>query len=384
MAVLGAWQSGGELGMDPKAASPVTELVTVTDFERRARTILPKATLDYYDGGANDEVTLRENVSAFSRLSLYYRVFRGVGDRSTAATVVGHDVQIPVLVAPLALMGMARPGAEALAARATAAAGSIFVLSTLSMTPVEDVVRAAEGRVWFQLYVYRDRAASEDLVRRVEAAGCTGLQLTADAPILGRRERDVRNSFRLPQDVWAPNFLADSGKGRAGEGSELAARFASMIDPGLTWDDLTWLRSITSLPIMVKGIVRADDARRAAESGAAAVIVSNHGGRQLDTSPASLDALAAIADEVGADLDVLLDGGVRRGTDVVKALALGARAVQVGRPILWAVAVDGERGVARLLDLLHEELDLAMALAGCSSIDEVTRDLVQPSSTPAQ
>lgn len=353
--------------------------MTVADFERYARQILPKATLDYYDGGANDEITLHENVSAFSRLSIYYRVLRGVAQRNTAATVVGHDVRMPVLVAPLALMGMARPGAEALAAGATAAAGSIFVLSTLSMTPVEDVVRAAEGRVWFQLYVYKDRAASEDLVRRVEAAGCTGLQLTVDAPILGTRERDVRNAFRLPDDIWVPNFLADSGQKPASDGSELAARFAAMIDPGLTWDDLVWLRSITSLPIMVKGIVRPDDARRAAESGAAAVVVSNHGGRQLDTSPASLDALAAIADEVGNGLDVLLDGGVRRGTDIVKAVALGARAVQVGRPILWAVTVDGERGVARLLELLHEELDRAMALAGCTTLNDVTRDLVQPS-----
>lgn len=367
---------GAELSAPVDAA--VAAPVTVADFELRAREVLPKATLDYYDGGADDEVTLRQNVSAFSRLPLYYRVFRGVADRETSTTVLGHDVAMPILVAPLALMGMARPNADVLAARAASAAGSIFVLSTLSMTPVEEVVRAAGGPVWFQLYVYRDRAATEDLVRRVETAGCTALEVTADAPILGTRERDLRNAFRLPADVWAPNFLADAGPAPSdAPSSELAARFAAMIDPGLTWDDLAWLRSITSLPIVVKGIVRADDARRSVEAGAAAVVVSNHGGRQLDTSPASLDALSAIADVVGNDVAVLLDGGVRRGTDVVKALALGARAVQIGRPVLWGVAVDGEGGVARVLHLLHKELSLAMALAGCRSIPEITRDLVR-------
>ncbi|WP_428268494.1 alpha-hydroxy acid oxidase, partial [Haliangium sp.] len=249
-----------------------------------------------------------------------------------------------------------------------------------------DVVAAATGPVWFQLYVYRDRAVTEALVRRVEAAGCKALVLTVDAPLLGRRERDVRNRFALPSGLRLENMLpAGLEELPAGvEDSGLAAYFASLLDPALSWADLAWLRSITSLPILVKGVVRADDARRALEHGAGGVVVSNHGGRQLDTSPATIEVLPAIVEAARAvhdDAQIVLDGGVRRGTDVIKAMALGARAVLIGRPVLWGLAAGGEAGLGRLLTLLRDEIDLALALCGATSVAEIAamgHDLVRP------
>lgn len=357
-------------------------LVNLSDYEARAREIAEGSTLDYYDGGSNDEITLRENVTAFSRITLYPRAFRGVGERDTRTTILGMPTSTPIIVAPVALIGMLHPDGEIPVVRAASTAGSIVTLSTFSVTPIEDVVAAAVGPVWFQLYVYKDRAASEALVRRVEAAGCTALELTADAPILGRRERDVRNDFALPADLWAPNLTADGTlplpESRGTGGSPFADAFDTLVDPNLTWDDIAWLTSVSNLPVLVKGILRADDARRAIDAGAAGVIVSNHGGRQFDTAPAAIDALGPIADAVGDRGEVIVDGGIRRGADVVKAIAMGARAIQVGRPMVWGLVVDGEQGVADVLGLLRDELDLAMALAGCRSIDEITVDLLSP------
>ena len=355
-------------------------LVNLAEYESRAREIAEGSTLDYYDGGSNDEITLRENVAAFGRITVYPRVFRGVGERDTHTTILGLPTSTPIMVAPVALIGMLHPDGEVPVVRAASDAGSIFTLSTFSVTPIEDVVAAASGPVWFQLYVYKDRSASEALVRRVEAAGCTALELTADTPVLGRRERDVRNEFSLPADLWAPNLTADSTlpEWSSGSGSAFAAAFDALVDPNLTWDDIAWLTSVSNLPVLAKGIVRADDARRAVDAGAAGVIVSNHGGRQLDTAPAAIDALGCVTDAVGDKVEVILDGGIRRGTDVVKAIAMGARAVQIGRPIVWGLVVDGEEGVRDVLSLLRDELDLAMALTGCRSIDEISYDLLRP------
>jgi 4-hydroxymandelate oxidase len=356
-------------------------LVNLAEYESRAREIAQGSTLDYYDGGSNDEITLRENVAAFSRITLYPRVLRGVGQRDLNTTVLGLPISMPVIVAPIALIGMLHKGGEVPVVRAASDAGSIITLSTVSVTPVEDVVAAASVPVWFQLYVYKDRSASEALVRRVEAAGCTALQLTADTPVLGRRERDIRNRFALPADLWAPNLTAD-GKlpppDGSGSKSPLAAAIDELFDPNLTWDDIAWLTSISTLPVLVKGILRADDARRAVDAGAAGVVVSNHGGRQFDTAPAAIDALGPIADAIGDRAEIILDGGVRRGSDIVKAIAFGARAVQVARPIVWGLVVDGEDGVRDVLALLRDELDLAMALAGCRSVDEISSNLLSP------
>ena len=356
--------------------------INVFDLEAIARERVPKEAWDYYASGAEDEVTLRQNRAAFERLSIAYRVMVDVSRRDTATTVLGHPVAMPVLTAPTAFHRLACPDGELATARAAGAAGTIMILSTLANTPVEDVVAAASGPVWFQLYIYKDRKASEGVVRRAEAAGCQALVLTVDAPLLGRRERDIRNRFRLPLGLAVANMLPE-GYGEvppAAANSGLAAYFATLLDPALTWGDVAWLRSITHLPVLVKGIVRPDDAVRAAEAGVAGIVVSNHGGRQLDTSPATIDVLPEIADALSAHghrIELLMDGGVRRGTDVLKALALGARAVLVGRPILWGLGADGEAGAAGVLRHLRYELDLAMALAGAPTVADITRDLVR-------
>ena len=352
--------------------------VSLLDFEQEARTRLTPDAWDYYASGADAEITLRRNVEAFARLTLHYRVLVDVSRRDASTTLLGERIASPLVIAPTAFHKLAHADGEIATARAAAEAGTIMILSTLSNTRVEDVVAATTAPVWFQLYVYRDRGATAALVRRVEAAGCRALVLTVDAPILGRRERDVKNRFALPPGLRVENMLATghASVDASGDDSGLSAYFARLIDPSLDWKALAWLRSITRLPVIVKGIVRVDDARRAVDAGVQGIVVSNHGGRQLDTAPATIDALDPIADAVGDRTTLLLDGGVRRGTDVLKALALGARAVLLGRPVLWGLAVDGERGVAEALRLLRDDLDRAMALCGCATLADVTRDLV--------
>ena len=358
--------------MEPQA-------LNLLELEALARERLPAMCFDYYASGAHDEITLRDNRAAFERIALRYRVLVDVSARDLGTTVLGERVAMPVLIAPTAFQRMAHPDGELATARAAGAAGTIMILSTLSNTAVEDVVTAATGPVWFQLYVYRDRGATEALVRRVEAAGCRALVLTVDAPLLGTRERDVRNRFCLPDGLAVENMHA-AGLSALPEvdGSGLAAYFASQIDPALTFRDLEWLASITKLPVLVKGVVRGDDAARAIDHGARGIVVSNHGGRQLDTSIATIDALAEVASAVHGRVEILMDGGVRRGTDVIKALARGAKAVLLGRPILWGLALGGERGVNRALDILRSELDLAMALAGSPSVASIDGDLLAP------
>ncbi len=356
------------------------EPINLFELEAIAREKLSREAWDYYAGGSQDEVTLRENRSAWDRLALAHRVLVDVSRRDLATSVLGQPVALPILVAPTAFQRLAHPEGELATVRAAGAAGTVMILSTLSTTAVEEVVAAASGPVWFQLYVYRDRKATEGLVRRAEAAGCRALVLTVDAPLIGRRERDVRNRFHLPPGLSAANLLPEGyGEVQAAAGdSGLAVYVSSLIDPSLSWRDIAWLRSLTELPLVLKGIVRADDAVRAAEAGAAAVVVSNHGGRQLDTAPATADVLPVVADALaGHPVEVLVDGGVRRGTDIVKALALGARAVLLGRPVLWGLAAGGEAGVASALGLLRAELDLTMALVGAPTIADITRDLVR-------
>jgi 4-hydroxymandelate oxidase len=357
----------------------VSGLTTIAELEAFAKQALPATAWDYYAGGADDELTLRANAAAYRRIELHYRVLVDVARRDPSTTVLGDAVGLPILVAPTAFHRLAHPDGELAAVRAAGAAKTVFVLSTLSTTAVEDVVAAAAGPVWFQLYVYRDRAATEALVRRVEAAGVTKLVLTVDAPLIGRRERDVRNRFTLPEGLRIENLHAgfDRLPPAAGPDSGLQSYVSQLLDPAFSWRDLAWLRGVTKLPLLVKGIVRPDDAVRAVEHGVAGIVVSNHGGRQLDGSPATIDVLPDIARAVAGRCELFVDGGVRRGTDVVKALALGARAVLVGRPILWGLAAGGEAGVRQALAILARELDLAMALAGAPTVAELTRDLVR-------
>jgi 4-hydroxymandelate oxidase len=358
----------------------MSEPLNLRELEVLAHARLAQLTWDYYSSGADDETCVKRNVEAFSKILLHYRVLVDVATRDLSTTVLGHRVAMPILVAPTAFHRLAHKDGELASVRGAGDAGTIFILSTLSNTAVEQVVASAAGPVFFQLYVYKDRSATEALVRRIEAAGAQALVLTVDAPLLGRRERDVRNGFALPANLGVENLLAAgySPVPRADRESGLAAYFADLLDPSLTWSAIGWLRSITKLPVLVKGIVRADDAARAIDEGASGIVVSNHGGRQLDSSPATIDVLARCVDAVAGRGEVLVDGGIRRGADVIKALALGARAVLVGRPVMWGHASGGREGVALALGIVRRELDLAMALCGCPDVAAITRDLVTP------
>lgn len=354
------------------------EPINLYDFETIMRVKLPKMAYDYYATGAHDEITLRENHAAFDRIRLRYRVLRDVSQRDLSTTVMKEPISMPVLIAPTAFHRMAHPDGEIATAKAASKAGTIMILSTLATSSIEEVMEAATGPVWFQLYVYKDRGTTAGLVERAESAGCSALVLTVDAQIWGRRERNVRNCFRLPEGLSLKNLMPVGKEQlpRDVAGSGLAAYVTSLFDPALSWKDLDWLCSITKVPVLIKGVVHPDDARHAVDYGIAGVIVSNHGGRQLDTAPATIEALPGIVEAVEDGLEVLIDGGIRRGTDVVKALALGARAVGVGRPIIWGLAHDGENGVLRVLEILRYEIDSAMGLCGCASVEEISRDLI--------
>jgi len=353
--------------------------LNLDELEQLARERLSKMAYDYYASGARDEGTLRENVAAWRRIPLNHRVMVDVSKRDLSTTVLGIPVSMPVLIAPTAFHRLACDAGELATARAAARSRTVMILSSLSNTGVEEVCAAGAGApLWFQLYVYRDRRATEALVARAEAAGVMAIVLTVDAPLFGRRERDVRNRFHLPEGLRVENMTAAGHADVPERGAEsgLAAYIAEKLDPSLTWKDVAWLRSVTRLPVIVKGIVRPDDAVRALDHGASAVVVSNHGGRQLDGSPATAAVLGSIVDAVRGRVEVLVDGGVRRGTDVLRALSLGARAVLLGRPILWGLAVAGEEGAHGVLEAVRDELDHSMALAGCARLSDATRDLV--------
>jgi len=347
--------------------------VNVDEFEALARERLPHMVFDYYAGGAGDEWTLRENRAAFDRWVFRPRALTDVSAVTTATTVLGQAMPTPILVAPTAFQKLAHPDGEIAMARGAAAAGVTLVVSTIATTSLEDVAATGVPR-WFQLYVQKDRPLTEEIVRRAEAAGYAAIVLTVDAPFLGRRERDERNRFSMPPEIRMAN-LRNLAVPTAEEGSSLQLQF-QLIDPSLTWDDLAWLRSLTSLPVLVKGIMTAEDAARAADIGVAGIVVSNHGGRQLDGAAATLDALPEVLDGAGGRAEVLVDGGIRRGAHVLKALALGARATLVGRPVVWGLAVGGENGVRDVLRMLEAELSLTMALAGAPTVAAVDRSLL--------
>jgi 4-hydroxymandelate oxidase len=336
-----------------------------------------------------DEITLRENTAGWERLKLYYRVLAGVGKRDLTTTVLGQSISMPIVIAPTAFHKLACAEGEIATAKAAKAVGTLFILSSLSNTAMEAVfadppspssgVTGGGGPRWFQLYVYKDRAITLDLVQRAEAAGAEAIVLTVDAPGLGTRERDARNSFRLPDGLAVEN-LAPLGKGQMPNvsGSGLAAYVRDNFKSDLGFDDLDWLCGSTRLPVVVKGVCRGDDARRVAEHGAKAIVVSNHGGRQLDTAPATCEVLPHVVEAVGDLCEIYVDGGIRRGSDVLKAVALGARAVLVGRPVLWGLCVDGEQGVTNILEILRRELDETMLLCGCTKLSDVGRWLLAP------
>ena len=354
------------------------QALNLFEYERLAKECMSAMAFGYYASGAKDEITVEANHQAYNDIFLRYRVLRGVGTRDTVTTILGEKIAMPVLVAPCAFNCLAHPLGELATARGAKAAGTIYVMSTMSNTSLEDIANDSNGLRWFQLYIYKDRGVTKSLVERAEAAGYTALVLTVDAPILGHREADVRNHFHLPDGLAAAN-LGDGELGRVPRvdgTSGVAEYFARLLDDDLTWRDVEWLRSLTRLPVIVKGVDRGDDAKRAIAAGVAAIICSNHGGRQLDTARPTIQALQEVIEAVDGGVEVLVDGGIRRGTDVLKALAFGARAVLLGRPILWGLAVEGEVGVRTVLELIHTEFDQAMALCGCRNVDEITRDLI--------
>ncbi|KAK3836228.1 MAG: hydroxyacid oxidase-like protein 1 [Linnemannia gamsii] len=397
--------------------------ISIADLEHNAHTTLALNALDYYRSGANDMQTLKDNQEAYNRYRLRPRILRDVSKVDTQTTLLGHPVASPICIAPTAMQRLANDAGEKATARAAAKAKKCMILSSWSTTSAEDTIAAGQEvpvdlstpglpLYWFQLYVYKDRVVTEQLIRRVEKAGYKALVITVDTPFLGRRLADVRNVFRLPGHMTMANFetkdskvtmatildhhdeesdegTAESNINKAGaqktvvrQESSLAAYVVSQIDPTLNWSDIAWVRSITKLPVVVKGVLTAEDAKLAADTGVEGILVSNHGGRQLDGVLATIDALPEVLDAVkGRNVEVYIDGGVRKGTDVLKALAIGAKAVFLGRPVLWGLAHDGEEGVSLALSLLQQEFELAMALAGCCKIDDINRDHVQHGTT---
>jgi len=349
----------------------MAEPLNVDDFEAAARAILPEPVYDYYAGGAEDEVTVRTNRRAFQEIALKYRVLVDVAKRETSTEILGTQLDFPLILAPTALHRMANEDGEKATARAAAAAGVIMCLSSISSTAMEDVAATApDGARWFQLYHFHDRAASESLVKRAHDSGYGAIVVTADVPVLGRRERDLRHPFVLPEGIQAVHLTVEP---RVAAGSPLN----TLITEGsLDWEDLAWIRAASPLPMLIKGVVRADDAKRAMDEGVDGIWVSNHGGRQLDTAIASARALPEIAEVVAGRIPLIVDGGVRRGTDILKGIALGATAVAVGRPQLWGLTVGGEDGVRRVLEILKDEFSLAMGLAGCRNIGEIDASLI--------
>lgn len=351
----------------PDQSPKLTGSPSLDDLAAVARTRLDRAHWDYFAGGAGDESTVLANVSAFDRYRLVPRVLRGTGDRDMRTRLLGCELSMPVLAAPTAFHRLADPEGEPATARAVTGAGTIMVVSMAATTAVEQIAAAAApGRLWFQLYLQPDLAFTEYVVRRAEAAGCRALVVTVDAPVRGRRDRDLRNGFLdLP-----PGLACENMRDAAGLVRDIG------MDATLDWGRIAWLRGVTALPIVLKGVLHPADARLAVEHGVDALVVSNHGGRQFDRAVASLDALPAVVDAAAGALPVLLDGGVRRGSDVVTALALGAVAVAVGRPLIWGLAAGGADGVRRVLELLRDDLDLAMALVGARTPADLTPDLV--------
>jgi 4-hydroxymandelate oxidase len=349
--------------------------VNVEEFEAIAREKMPAASYDYYAGAAEDEITLRDNREAFRRLRIAFRVLVDVAERDMRTSILGVPMSSPVILAPTAMHRMAHDEGERATARAAESTETLMCLSSISSVAMEEVAACApKGRRWFQLYHMGDKRKTESLVRRAQESGYEAIVVTVDTPVLGRRERDLRHPQVIPDGVTAVHFAPEPDARRAPDEERQIGNFINQ--PFLTWNDLAWLRSLTDLPLIPKGVVRADDAKRCIDEGMAGIWISNHGGRQLDTSIATADALPSVARAVAGQVPVIVDGGIRRGTDVVKALALGADAVAIGRPQLWGLAADGESGVRAVLTLLRNELSMAMALAGCKNLAEIDESLL--------
>ncbi|KAL0895619.1 hypothetical protein ABMA27_011710 [Loxostege sticticalis] len=359
--------------------------ISVKELEDAAITLLPKAARDYYKSGATDELTLADNRKAFSKLRIRPKCLVGLTGCDLRTTVLGQEVSMPLGISPTAMQRMAHPDGELANARAAEAEGTIYTLSTISTSSIEEVAEAAPKAVkWFQLYIYKDREVTKNLVLRAEKAGFKAIALTVDTPLFGLRRADVKNKFTLPQHLKLANFEGHLSNKihQSGKGSGLNNYVQNLFDKTLSWDDIKWLKSVTKLPIVAKGILRGDDAVKAINAGCNAILVSNHGARQLDGVPATIEALPEIINAVkDHNVEVYLDGGVTTGTDVYKALALGAKMVFVGRPALWGLAVGGQAGVQRMLSIFRTELEYTFQIAGTPTVSDITSDMVRHENT---
>ena len=381
---------------DP-AARRLARAASVEDLRRIARRRLPRGVFDYIDGAAEDELTRSRNTAAFQRLEFRPRILRNVAAIRTETTLLGKPLPFPLVLAPTGFSRIADPQGELAVARAAARAELPYTLSTLSTRSIEEVASVSQGRRWFQVYVWRDRGLVKEMLERASAAGYEAIVITVDTPVLGRRERDVRSGFTLPPKVgletlldgalhpgWTWRFLraepiefANVAGGAVGDPVSLADYINSQFDPALSWDDIAWFRSAWSGPIVLKGVQSVADARLAADAGVDAIALSNHGGRQLDGAPPPLELVAPVADAVGDRIEIICDGGVRRGSDIVKAIALGASACMVGRAYLYGLAAGGEAGVDWVIDHLHEGVRRTMGLIGACDIEELGPELVR-------
>jgi 4-hydroxymandelate oxidase len=369
----------GNLMIDqlPPLTSIPADCVALGDYESLARERVDSAAWAYLNGGAADELTVADNIAAFRRLRLLPRVLRDLRSAHTRVELFGDTFQHPIFIAPMALHRLAHEHAELATMTGASAAQAGMIVSTESSVRLETIAQSAQSPLWFQLYLQADRGFTRELVQRAEASGYRALVLTVDAPINGVRNREQRSGFRVPSTISPVNLHGMNPRPqRAARVGESPLFATGLLDHAARWSDVEWLRKQTRLPIILKGILHADDAHRAIEQGAAGLIVSNHGGRTLDTVAATIDVLPAIAERVDGRVPVLLDGGIRRGTDVLKALALGASAILVGRPILHGLAAAGAAGVAHVLTILHAELEAAMALSGCATVAEIHRSLI--------
>jgi len=373
------------------------QAVNIEDLRQAARRRLPKAIFEFIDGGAHDEATLRANRADFEKLVFQPRYLVDVTLRNLKTTVLGEELSAPLIVAPTGMIGIARRKGELMSARAAEQAGVGFCLSCMSSVSVDEVAAVRSKPFWFQLYVLRDRSACEKMLARAKAAGCTVLVVTVDVPVLGQRERDNRNGFTVPPRLTAANaldmlrrwdWLADVALGprptfanvaplvpNGGDLTTLSRFIGEQLEPGLAWKEFDWLRRVWDGPIALKGVLAPDDARRAVDCGADGIVVSNHGGRQLEGAVSSIAALPAVAEAVGGRIEILLDSGIRRGSDVVKALALGAKAVLIGRANFFGVAADGEAGASAVFRILKGEIDNTLALLGRPDVSTLDRSI---------
>lgn len=348
--------------------------VSVLEYEPLARKRLTRMAYDYVAGGSADEISLRRNRESFDHLLLRPRVLVDISQLDTRVQLFGQTLDFPILLAPTAYHKLVHPRGELATLEGAAAAKAVVIASSFATTSIEDMAKHAKTNLWFQLYSQPDREFTKDLVQRAEGVGCKALVITVDTPITPMRDRESRHSFALPPGMQIENLRPLLAKTKASTSHRaLTGIYSAVLNPKLTWQSIDWMRSFAKTPIILKGLIAPEDARIAAENGVAGIVVSNHGGRNLDTSPASIEALPRVMDAIGGRIPVLMDGGVRRGTDVVKALAYGAKAVLIGRPYLYGLAARGADGVQHVLDLLRTEFEAAMALCGVRSVAEIDK-----------